>query len=248
MDTRQIPLASGSGSFPSTEFAAANSEAFMAPPLKKKSRTRRGQQLNPEELREQVTNLLSKMETAADDDFKSNQERKPAIEKLKLLSEVEEVCIQRHLQQMLIEEGVLGVLKSWIEPLDDGSLPNEKIRSTVLKILHKLPIDTADNTDRKNLQISQIGSRVMLLSRVSQETRENRKLAWDLVQKWSRPIFEQARRDDDEESLQDALSARRRRNEAERIEEERKKVLKPGDVGFKSDFNIKIKILRLFSV
>eukprot|EP00210_Caulerpa_lentillifera_P001166 g1122.t1 len=234
VDTRQIPLASISQrNSPTTEFVTTEDDVFAEPPLKKKSRTRRGMQLNIDELREKVFNLLSRMESAADSDFKSNAARKPAIEKLKLLSEVDEACIQRQLQPILIEEGILGVLKSWIEPLDDGSLPNEKIRSTVLKILHKLPIDTADNTDRKNLQISQIGSRVMLLSRVSQETAENRKLAWDLVQKWSRPIFEQARRDDDEESLQDALSARRRRNEAERLEEERKKILKPGDPDFK---------------
>ena len=119
--------------------------------------------LSAAELLPSVTGLLKKMELAAVNDIKSHNRGEPAIEKLKMLDEVEEACIHRDKQPLLLKEGLLGVLKSWIEPLSDGTLPNIKIRTTVLRILQKLPIDTADMTDRTNLKMSKIGSRVMFL-------------------------------------------------------------------------------------
>ena len=119
--------------------------------------------LSAAELLPSVTGLLKRMEQAAFNDIKSHDRGEPAIEKLKMLDEVEEACIHRDKQPLLLNEGLLGVLKSWIEPLSDGTLPNIKIRTTVLRILQKLPIDTADVTDRTNLKMSKIGSRVMFL-------------------------------------------------------------------------------------
>jgi len=189
--------------------------------------------MSTDELLMRVSKILSKMEKAAMDDLKSNENQQPALEKLKMLEEVEEACIHREMQPLLLNEGLLGVLKSWIEPLADGTLPNIKIRETVLKILLKLPIDTADHVDRKNLKISEIGSRVMFLSRIEDETRENKRMAFELVQRWVRPIFEEARQYDEDDRIQSALSARKRRLEAERIDEEKRKALKPGDPHFK---------------
>lgn len=56
-----------------------------------------------------------------------------------------------------------GVLKAWIEPLSDGTLPNIKVRTTVLKCLKQLPIDTRDQESRDYLKSSDVGSRVMFL-------------------------------------------------------------------------------------
>ena len=119
--------------------------------------------LGAEDMLNKVTGLLSRMDTAAENDIESNAKRQPAIEKIKMLDEVEEACIHRDLQRMLLNEGLLGVLKAWIEPLSDGTLPNIKIRTTVLRILQKLPIDTGNDGDRANLKNSKIGSRVMFL-------------------------------------------------------------------------------------
>lgn len=42
---------------------------------------------------------------------------------------------QRDLHEEFLDGGVLGVFKAWIEPMQDGSLPNLKIRSAVLRAL-----------------------------------------------------------------------------------------------------------------
>lgn len=143
-------------------------DVLVEPPETKKRPKKRkaggGQSID--ELLTKVASLLTRMEAAASNDLESNAQQKPAIEKLKMLEEVEEACIQREMQKLLMSEGLLGVLKSWIEPLPDATLPNIRIRESVLKILLKLPIDTADEMDRKNLKISQIGSRVMFLRSV----------------------------------------------------------------------------------
>lgn len=59
-------------------------------------------------------------------------------------------------------------------------------------------------------------------------------MAFELIQKWVRPIFEEARREDEEDRIQTALAARKRRLEVERVEEEKRKALKPGDPDFRS--------------
>jgi hypothetical protein len=42
---------------------------------------------------------------------------------------------RKHLQQEFLDHGVLTLLKNWLEPLPDGSMPNMNIRSAVLKLL-----------------------------------------------------------------------------------------------------------------
>ena len=58
-------------------------------------------------------------------------------------------------------------------------------------------------------------------------------MANELVQRWSRPIFEEARRYDEAERIQDALVVRRIRAAAEKKEAEKKKGLKPGHPEFR---------------
>ena len=52
-----------------------------------------------------------------------------------------------------------------------------------------LPIDTSREDIKTQLKRSQLAARVMFLCRCSEETTANRKLATELVQIWSRPIF-----------------------------------------------------------
>ena len=42
---------------------------------------------------------------------------------------------RKQLQQEFLDHGVLTLLKNWLEPLPDGSLPNINIREAILKIL-----------------------------------------------------------------------------------------------------------------
>lgn len=44
------------------------------------------------------------------------------------------IC-RKQLQQEFLDHGVLTLLRTWLEPLPDGSLPNINIRAAILKIL-----------------------------------------------------------------------------------------------------------------
>lgn len=75
------------------------------------------------------------------------------------------------------------MLKQWLEPLPDGSLPNFNIRRDILGILGKLPISS------DHLRESGLGKVVMFLYKSPKETKENKAIAQELIQTWSRPIF-----------------------------------------------------------
>ena len=45
---------------------------------------------------------------------------------------------QRDLHEDFLDAGILGVLKAWLEPMGDGTLPNLRIRSAVLRALINL--------------------------------------------------------------------------------------------------------------
>ncbi|KAF1001765.1 hypothetical protein AG4045_002089 [Apium graveolens] len=77
------------------------------------------------------------------------------------------------LQHEFLDHGILAVLKSWLEPLPDGSLPNINIRAAILKILADV---------------------IMFLSRSEEETTSNRRIAKELVDNWSRSIFNKSTR------------------------------------------------------
>lgn len=47
---------------------------------------------------------------------------------------------RKKLQQEFLDHGVLTLLKNWLEPLPDGSLPNMNIRSAILKLLTDVSI------------------------------------------------------------------------------------------------------------
>ena len=151
----------------------------------------------PEEIAMFVEQFMAKLDVAAEQDADLNRRSKPAIEKLKMLGELWNVLQKRQLQQEFLDRGVLSSLKNWLEPLPDGSLPNMNIRTTLLKLLTDLPIDVEHFERREQLKKSGLGKVVMFLSRLPEETSTNKKLARDLVDKWSRPIFQKSTRYED---------------------------------------------------
>lgn len=49
--------------------------------------------------------------------------------------EVELFLAQRKYHESFLQQGGLGVLKGWLEPYSDGTLPNVRVRTAVLKCL-----------------------------------------------------------------------------------------------------------------
>ncbi|ERN07915.1 protein IWS1 homolog 1 [Amborella trichopoda] len=144
-----------------------------------------------------VEQFMARLEVAAEEDAELNRQSKPAINKLKMLPMLTEVLSKRQLQQEFLDRGVLSVLKNWLEPLPDGCLPNINVRTALLNILADLPIDVEQFDRKEQLKKSGLGKVIMFLSRSDEETTSNRKLAKELVDKWSRPIFQKSTRYED---------------------------------------------------
>ncbi|XP_047326807.1 protein IWS1 homolog 1-like [Impatiens glandulifera] len=136
-----------------------------------------------------IENVMAELEIVAEEDVELNKQSKPAISKLKKLSLLQEVFSKKQLQAELLDHGVLTLLKTWLEPLPDGSLPNINIREAILQILQDFPIDLEQSGIRDQLKKSGLGKVIMFLSKSDEEIMSNKRLAKELVDKWCRSIF-----------------------------------------------------------
>lgn len=137
----------------------------------------------------QAENLLAQMEAALEADLEAFSKQEPALHKLRMLKKAEEAFSIRKMHEYLMNGGILGVLKGWLEPMPDGSLPNTRVRGAVLSMLESLKINCGNEDHKEQLKKSGVGRLVMFLSKLPDETAENRKLAQSLVESWSRPIL-----------------------------------------------------------
>ncbi|XP_012085950.2 protein IWS1 homolog 1 [Jatropha curcas] len=177
--------------------------------LFKMGKKKKKNEKSPAEIALLVENVMAELEVTAEEDAELNRRGKPAINKLKKLPLLTEVLSKKQLQQEFIDHGVLTLLKNWLEPLPDGSLPNINIRAAILRILTDFPIDLEQYDRREQLKKSGLGKVIMFLSKSDEETTSNRKLAKDLVDKWSRPIFNKSTRFEDMRNIDDDRAFRR---------------------------------------
>ncbi|XP_047326805.1 protein IWS1 homolog 1-like [Impatiens glandulifera] len=136
-----------------------------------------------------IENVMAELEIAAEEDVELNKQSKPAISKLKKLSLLQEVFSKKQLQAELLDHGVLTLLKTWLEPLPDGSLPNINIREVILQILQDFPIYLEQSGRRDQLKKSGLGKVIIFLSKSNEEIMSNKRLAKEVVDKWCRSIF-----------------------------------------------------------
>ncbi|XP_051151635.1 protein IWS1 homolog 1 [Andrographis paniculata] len=156
-----------------------------------------------------VENVMAELEVVAEEDAELNRQGRPAISKLRKLSLLTDVLSKKQLQQEFLDHGVLTLLKNWLEPLPDGSLPNINVRAAVLQILSDFPIDLEQYDRREQLKKSGLGKVIMFLSKSEEETTSNRKLAKELVDKWSRPIFNKSTRFEDMKNFEEERPLKR---------------------------------------
>lgn len=71
-----------------------------------------------------------------------------------------------------------------------------------MKLLQKLPLDLSLDGRKEQLRKSELGKYIMFYSKLPDEILTNRQLARGLVEKWSRPIFEQFRESAADDELQ----------------------------------------------
>ncbi|KAL3156784.1 hypothetical protein ABBQ38_001055 [Trebouxia sp. C0009 RCD-2024] len=186
---------------------------------------RRGRDQSVHDIRTTVDAFLARMEAAAESDMTANSKNLPAIHKLRMLPDVQDMLSNQSIHNEFLDGGLLGVFKAWIEPMPDGSLPNIAVRTAVLRVLAQLPID-----------ISYEGRKEQLKKRIARE----------LVERWSRPIFDQYREHDSEalkEQYNEELAKARQRRQLKEAkaaaaltagnDDEQRKAPAPGDPDFR---------------
>ena len=163
-------------------------ENFFDETLKnlKSGRKKRGLALSPQETEQLVQEILYRMDTAHNADEISITEGKPAIQKLKLLDTVVDVLSKVHLQSILLDFNLLEVMRKWVQPLANGSLPNVGIRTKLLNASRRLPIF------KDHLKRSGYGKIVMALFKHPDETDENKQVCRELIERWSRSVFDKS--------------------------------------------------------
>jgi transcription factor SPN1 len=130
--------------------------------------------------------LLDEMTACAERDVAAVLRKAPAVNKIMHIDEFVEALSKADLQTLFVGNGALVTIKSWLSPLPDGSLPSLKVREQLLRMLLILPVEREDLTESK------VGHIVMFLLKHPEETRANRELCEQIVERWSRPIFERA--------------------------------------------------------
>ncbi|KAK4485184.1 hypothetical protein RD792_007797, partial [Penstemon davidsonii] len=104
-----------------------------------------------------VGSVMAELDVVVKEDVELTRQGKPAINKLKKLSLFDDILSKKQLQPEFLDHGVLTLLKNWLEPLPDGSLPNRNIREAVLKILNDFPIDLEQQCQKEQLKKSGLG-------------------------------------------------------------------------------------------
>jgi hypothetical protein len=154
----------------------------------KSSRRRARTEAELKELRNEAADLVAQMEVAAEQDAAARAAGQLAVAKLRLLHEVEQQLCRVELQQLCLEHNVLGALATWLRPGEDGSLPNLRLRTALLTLCSRLPVDTQEQDGREQLKRSGLG-KVIMFYKLHDEVAANRGVAAHMVDVWSRPIF-----------------------------------------------------------
>jgi len=150
------------------------------------SRRKKKKEIDTNKLNYRHDLIVQSMRDAYEEDKRLNLAQQPALNKIKLLSEVErelKVKDKENTDNMLNRD-ILHAIREWLEPLPDKSLPNIKIREILLEYLERQP-----QIERDQLKNSGIGKAVMLLWKHPDETPKNKKVAQKIIEEWSRPIF-----------------------------------------------------------
>lgn len=153
----------------------------------KAMRRPRRKELDPQKVEADCVHFLEKMMGARDADMKAYRSGKPALSKLSMLRDVELMCMKVTHREQLLDNMLLAIIKAWLDPIPpDRALPNVEIRTSLLKILMEMKVDS-DWVER--LESSQgLGRVIHFLSRTDPHT-PNKRLAEKIMMKWARPVY-----------------------------------------------------------
>mmetsp|Transcript_1518 Transcript_1518/g.3759 ORF Transcript_1518/g.3759 Transcript_1518/m.3759 type:complete len:495 (+) Transcript_1518:97-1581(+) len=142
------------------------------------------------ELEDEGKALIDKMEHAANLDDEAIAQKRPALKKLMLMTEVVEVMGRKEMFRILLDLDILAVCKRWIQPLKNGTLGNVTIRQ---RMVHAISLMHGEfGITSSDLKKSDFGKVVMSLYMHKSETPSMKRELKKLIEQWSRPIFQKS--------------------------------------------------------
>lgn len=115
-------------------------------------------------------------------DNNNNQKAMSATNKLEKVDIFIKFLLNKDLQERLLNENILEVVRKWLEPLPDKSLPNIKIKKGLLDVLKNIYINKDLISDSK------IGEIIHFYMINPEECKEIRGLAKEIIFKWLNKI------------------------------------------------------------
>lgn len=202
------------------------------------------------QLAEQVRAFVIKMDFAQEQDRKDVEEGRPGVRKLGMLKELAYMVSMVKMHEQMLQFGVLGSLKGWLEPMQNGKgkmlLPHPRVREAIYTAIKKLPLDTHNQEARNQVKQSGIGYVLTFYSKCKFEKPQNQRLVRELITSWMAPIVEEGRahvtdREQERQEREEELNRLKRKREvdrkAEQAETERmiasQEGLKPGEGGYR---------------
>lgn len=97
--------------------------------------------------------------------------------KMEMLLEVQQQVSKVHMQEVLMDAGLLRCIKQWLTPLSGGALPNSNLRQALYDLLGKLQID-----EGRLLKSDGLGRQLMDFWRSKNETKANKQKLQQLIE------------------------------------------------------------------
>lgn len=132
---------------------------------------------------ERLAALREEMRNAFYADCDSIKNGEPATRKLQLLPEVAGVLGKRNLADSILDNNLLEVVRLWLEPLPDASLPAYEVQKELFAALEWLPIKTI------HLRESGLGKVVLFYAKSKRPQTRIKRIADKLIGNWTRPIM-----------------------------------------------------------
>ncbi len=128
------------------------------------------------------------MTEAAKADTEARQNGQPAMQKLKMLTEVVALLNRNTLKEQLVDPDInlLEAVRFFLEPLNDGSLPAYNIQRELFAALAKLPIN------KDALVASGIGKVTLFYTKSPKPEDKIKRQAERLLGEWTRPILKRS--------------------------------------------------------
>lgn len=148
-------------------------------------------EMSRDEREELSKEFVDRMRAVADDDAVAVSERRPAMKKLAMLSEVQSMLAKKDMQRPLLDYDLLVAAKAWIAPLPNGKLGNVTVRQRLLESISHMTgtHDGEEGVTPADLKRSAFGKVIMSLYMHKSETPQMKRFHKSLIEQWSRPIF-----------------------------------------------------------